>query len=216
MSGRAAMAALLAAGCAVLFGNCTGEVGRTADADSDEVLGAGGRDISEYWPSIDIPLSQNTRMLSFEMLRSEVLRATGRSWVVNNVDQWEPHRTSLGGADYVSTFADDVTPSQQRIVLIRKMAFQVCSDLVATEAGTTARSVFTELDPGAAFDAGAATTEAQIRTMFSRFFITSIENADLDDAKALLHTLSPTGADGGTAWRGLCAAYLGSMRFLTY
>ncbi len=209
-------AALLAASVAALVG-CSGEIEKTGEPISNEMLGAGGRDISEYWQSIDVALSQNTRMLSYSMLRSEVTRATGKSWVVAGADQWDRNRGPLGGADYKTTFADDLTPSQQRIVLIRKMAFQVCGDLVAAEAGAAAtRTVFTELDPGAAFDSASATTKAQITAMFRRFFLSDPEEADLTDGAALVHALAPTGANGQVAWRGLCVAYLGSMRFLTY
>jgi hypothetical protein len=195
---------------------CTGEV-TTPGIENQEMSGAGGRNLAEYWPSISVPLSQNTRMLSYEMLRSEVKRATGKSWVVAGVDQWERNRGSLGGADYTTTFADDLTPSQQRIVLVRKMAFQVCGDVVAAEAGATAtREVFTELDPGAAFDPAGASTEAQIRALFKRFFLEDASAEDLTEAKALLTTLSPDGSSGRIAWRGLCTGYLASMRFLTY
>ncbi len=198
---------------AITLAGCTGEIDGPGTSGGDEMLGAGGRDISEYWPTIDVPLSQNTRMLSFAMLRSEVLRATGRSWAIAGVDQWDRNRGPLGGADYVTTFADDLTPSQQRIVLIRKMAFTVCGDLVAAEAGAASRTVFTELDPAAAFDPMGATSEAQIRAMFRRFFLTDAQAADVADGQVLLGKL---GTDGRIAWRGLCTAYLGSMRFLTY
>ena len=201
----------------VALAACTGEIEKTGGTPvSNELLGAGGRDISEYWQSLDVPLSQNTRMLSYPMLRSEVTRATGKSWVVNSVDQWERNRGPLGGADHVTTFTDDLTPSQQRIVLIRKMAFSVCGDLVAAEAGTATRTVFTAIDPGAAFDAASATTKAQITSVFHRFFLSEPEEEDFVDGVALLTKLSPAGDQGRIAWRGLCAAYLGSMRFLTY
>lgn len=207
-------AALLPAALAITVG-CTGQVSNEGAVDSYEMTGAGGRDISEYWPTIDIALSQNTRMLSFEMLRSEVTRATGQSWLVAGVDQWERNRGPLGGADFVTSFSDDLIPSQQRIVLIRKMAFQVCGDVVAAEAGAPSRTVFTELDPGAVFDPAASTTKAQISALFLRFFLTEAADADLADGDALIRALSPAG-DGRIAWRGLCASYLASMRFLTY
>ncbi|MBA3396662.1 MAG: hypothetical protein H0T89_28785 [Deltaproteobacteria bacterium] len=210
---RERRAVLLAAGLAITLTGCTGQIGDVGTG-SNEMVGAGGRNISEYWPSIDVPLSQNTRMLSFEMLRSEVSRATGRSWMIAGVDQWDRNRGPLGGADYVTTFGDDLTPSQQRIVLIRKMAFQVCGDLIAAEAGAATRTVFTVVDPGAPIDVAASTTTTQITALFQRFFLTDAVDTDVADAKALLGTLA--GADGKTAWRGLCAAYLGSMRFLTY
>src|SRR5262249_47945791 len=123
---------------------CTGEVASPGIENAD-VMGAGGRNIAEDWPAIDVPLSQNTRLLSCEMLRAEVKRATGKSWVVAGVDQWEKNRGSLGGADYTSTFADDLTPSQQRVVLVRKMGFAVCGDLVTAESGAATRAVFTEV-----------------------------------------------------------------------
>jgi hypothetical protein len=202
----------------VALAGCTGEVskGSSSTGDSVEMQGAGGRDISEYWPNIDIPLSQNTRMLSFEMLRSEVMRATGRGWIVNNVDQWERNRGSFGGADFVTTFADDITPSQQRIVLVRKMAFAVCGDLVAAEAGAAARTVFDVIDPGAPLDA--IKSKAQLESMFRRFFLIDPTDSDVADGEALITALAPTGAaaESRIAWRGVCASYIASMRFLTY
>ncbi len=219
MALRAGTALLLTAGLTVAVG-CTGEIGSGGGSggtvDPSEMAGAGGRDISEYWPEIDVPLSQNTRMLNFEMLRSEVARATGRSWLINSVDQWERNRGPLGGADYMTSFSDDLIPSQQRIVLIRKMAFQVCGDLVAAEAGASPRSVFTELDPGAAFDAGGATAKAQIQAMYRRFYLEEATPVDLTEGEVLLRALSPSGNESRAAWRGLCASYLASMRFLSY
>jgi hypothetical protein len=201
---------------ALAAAGCTGEVGTTSGQQSFDLVGAGGREIAEYWPTISVPLSENTRMLSFDMLRAEVTRATGTKWQIAGVEQWEKNRGSLGGADYTTTYSDDLTPSQQRIVLVRKMAFTVCGDLVTAEAGAATRSVFTEVDPGAAFDPAGAQTEAQIRVLYRRFFLDDAEDTDVGEAKELLAKLSPGGSDGKKAWRGLCAGYLASMRFLTY
>jgi hypothetical protein len=200
----------------VLTASCElGNVGsEPGEVDPNELVGAGGRDLSEYWPSIDIPLSQNTRMLSFDMMRNEVQRAAGRSWVINGNDQWEANRAGLGGADYVTVFAEDLTPSQQRMVLWRKMAFQVCGDVVAAEAGAPTRTVFTVVDPGAALDTAAPATADQVRALYRRFFLADPPDDDVADSIALLTTLVPAGAN--VAWRGLCAGYLGSMRFVTY
>jgi hypothetical protein len=159
-------------------------------------------------------MSQTTRMLSFSMMPHEVERATGRSWVVDGADQWEDHRGALGGADHVSTFADDRTVSQQRIVVWRKMALQGCGDLVAAERGAGRRAIFTEVDPGQAIDPAAPATAAQVRALFRRFFLEEPADVEVDDGVALVRTLSSGG--GAVAWRGLCSAYLGSMRFLTY
>jgi len=205
-------------GLLVALIGCTGTLTSNGDpsVDPEQMEGAGGRDISEYWPSIEIPLSENTRMLSFEMMQAEVMRATGHSWELDGVDQWERNRGALGGADYVTTFADDLTPSQQRVVLWRKMAFQVCGDLVDAEAGAATRTVFTEVDPGASFDSASQATTAQIRTLFFRFFLAEPDDSDVTQGANLLSALSQTGADGPAVWGGLCVAYLGSMRFLTY
>ncbi|HUS65178.1 MAG TPA: hypothetical protein VMZ28_11575 [Kofleriaceae bacterium] len=200
---------LALAGCTI--GDVSIDQGET---DPDEVKGAGGRDLTEYWPEIDIPLSQNTRMLSFEMMRNEVQRATGRSWVINGTDQWEANRIPLGGADYQTVFAEDLTPSQQRMVLWRRMAFQVCGDVVAAENGAATRTVFTVLDPGAALTTTAPGTADQVRALFRRFFLSDPTDEDIADSVNLLATLNTT--DAPTAWRGLCTAYLGSMRFVTY
>jgi hypothetical protein len=147
------------------------------------------------------------------MIKSEVQRATGRSWVVGGVDQWNRNRGPLGGADYVSSFSDDLTPSQQRIVLIRKMAISVCTDLVAAEAGQATRVVFTDVDPGATVDAMSDTTKAQITTLYKHVFLDDPSDDDITDAQTLIGKL---GTDGHIAWRGLCASYLASMKFLTY
>lgn len=200
---------LALAGCTI--GDVSIDQGET---DPDEVKGAGGRDLTEYWPEIDIPLSQNTRMLSFEMMRNEVQRAAGRSWVLNGNDQWEANRIPLGGADYETVFAEDLTPSQQRMVLWRRMAFQVCGDVVAAESGAATRTVFTVLDPGAALTTTAPGTADQVRALFRRFFLSDPTDEDIADSVNLLATLNTT--DAPTAWRGLCTAYLGSMRFVTY
>jgi hypothetical protein len=200
---------------ALALGACVGSVSFDGDrVDPAELQGAGGRDLTEYWPSIGIPLSQNTRMLGFEMMRNEVRRATGLSWVVGGVDQWAQNRIPLGGADYQTVFAADSTPSQQRMVLWRRMAFQVCGDLVAAEAGAASRAVFTVVDPGAAIATGAASTASQVRALYRRFFLSDAGDEDVADSLALLETLGPAG--GQVAWRSLCAAYLGSMRFVTY
>lgn len=205
----------VAAGLLLALAGCTiGDVSiEQGEADPDEITGAGGRDLTEYWPSIDIPLSQNTRMLNFEMMRNEVLRATGRSWVLGDVDQWEQNRIALGGADYETVFAEDLTPSQQRMVLWRRMAFQVCGDLVAAESGAATRTVFTVVDPGTLEPTAPATLD-QIRALFRRFFLSDPEAEEVGDSQALLQELAPGGT--AVAWRGLCAAYLGSMRFVTY
>lgn len=203
---------------AAAAGACTGDVTTgfgDSEGDSKHMKGAGGRSVAEYWPSIDIPMSQNTRMLSFEMLRSEVQRATGLDWALGGVSQWEPNRAALGGADYVSTFADDLTPSQQRIVLLRKMAFTVCGDLVAQEGGSETREVFDVLDPADPASVTSADADSQIASLHYRFFLEEAEEIDIAESKELLSVLS---AEGGSeaAWRGVCASFLGSMRFLSY
>lgn len=209
-----ARVAVLAAACLTTGAACTGQVTSENPSGGDpiEMSGAGGRDIAEYWPDLEIPLSQNTRMLSPDMLQAEVMRATGRSWVVNSVDQWERNRGPLGGADYATTFADDLTPSQQRIVLLRKMAFSVCGDLVTAEGGAATRTVFTDVDPAAAVDATAAATKTQITSLYKRFFLAEPSDADVADTQALISNL---GTDGKIVWRGVCASYIASMRFLT-
>src|SRR5262245_60722400 len=85
---------------AVLGVGCTVESVRPDDGDdgednSHELEGAGGRELLVDWPAIDIPYSENAKMLNFEMLRNEVKRVTGRSWVEGGVDQWALHRTVL-------------------------------------------------------------------------------------------------------------------------
>lgn len=205
--------ALLILGLTTL--GCWGSIDQSGDdektPDPDELIGAGDRDITDFWPSIDLPYSENTQLLSFDMLRNEVLRATGISWVEGGTDQWNSNRSILGGADYVNTFTDDRTISQQKIVTIRKMAFSVCGDVVATDAG----SVFTDVSPDAAIAADDSSVQAQVRSMFTRFFLVEPSESQVAESSQLLLDLQAQGGSG-EAWRGLCGAYLASMRFLTY
>ena len=95
----------------------------------DRLQGAGGRDLTEFWDLLAVPLSANVKMLTFEMMKAEVKRATGLSWVVAGTDQWESNRATFGGPNYQTTFTEDITPSPQKILLWRKMAYQVCLDM---------------------------------------------------------------------------------------
>jgi len=199
---------------------CWGSIDNKARSDDagpedSELIGAGDRDITEFWPDIDLPYSQNTKLLSFDMLRNEVLRATGRSWVVEGVDQWEPNKSALGGADYVNTFDDDRTISQSKIVTIRKMAFSVCGDLVTAENAAATPSIFTIVKPNAAIAADSAAVSSQVASLYQRVFLVEPTSSEVAEHVQLLVDLQ-TQTNSTQAWRGLCAAYLASMRFLSY
>ena len=181
----------------------------------DELKGAGGRDLTEFWPEIDIPFSDNAKLLNFEMMRNEVLRATGLSWQVDGVDQWERNRSALGGADYDVSWSEDRAVSQQKVVIWRKMAFTVCGDLVAAEAGQETRTVFDVVDPGITIDTADASVADQISSMWRRFFYIDPASEDRSDSLSLLNDLQDLSGPSD-AWRGLCAGYLASMRFLSY
>jgi hypothetical protein len=162
-----------------------------------------------------VPYGENTRMLNFEQIRSEVTRATGRSWVVSGVDQWELNRSVLGGADYVKSFNDDRSPNQQKLVTLRKMAFGVCGDVVTAEAGQGTRTVFSVVDPAVTIDTTNAGVTQQVQALWKRFFRVAPDAADVTESLTALSSLQ-TMSNSREAWRGLCAAYTVSMRFLSY
>ena len=186
-----------------------------AGPEENELLGAGDRDITEFWPDIDLPYSQNTKLLSYDMLINEVRRATGRSWVIDGVDQWELNKSALGGADYVNTFEDDRTISQSKIVALRKMAFSVCGDLVAAENGATTAAVFTIVKPNVSIAADDTAVSSQVESLYQRFFLVAPSPAEVAEHVQLLVDLQAQ-TNSTEAWRGLCGAYLASMRFLSY
>ncbi len=208
---------------AVLLLGCTGKINSPgnnpgqddAGPEDSELVGAGGRDLLTDWPSIALPFSDNTKMLNFEQLRNEVLRVTTLSWVDVGNDQWESNRSILGGADYSDTWQVDITPNQQKILTIRRMAFTVCGNLVEAEAGQATRTVFAVLDPAVVIDTAAASTESQVTALYKRFFFEDASAAAVTDSLALLGDLQ-TSDNQREAWRGLCTAYLSSMRFLSY
>jgi hypothetical protein len=97
------------------------------------------------------------------------------------------------------------------------MAFTVCQDVVTAEGGQSGsgRTVFTELDPAVAIDVAAAATRAQVTSIYTRFFLEAPSSEEVADSLSLLGDVQTMSNSRG-AWRGLCAAYLASMRFLTY
>ncbi len=182
----------------------------------DRLKGAGGRDLTEFWDPVSVPLSANVKMLTFDMMKAEVKRATGLSWVVAGVDQWEGNRAAFGGPNYQTTFTEDITPSPQKILLWRKMAYQVCRDAVARDAGKPTRVLFTEVDPGAAISTSNAAVTAQIEGLYQRFFLEAPSAAETARASGLLAAAFADGNDPKEAWRALCVGCLASMKFLSY
>ena len=180
------------------------------------LVGAAGRDLTEFWEILEVPLSQNAKMLGFDMMKSEVMRATGLSWLEGGADQWERNRDAFGAADYRTNFSEDLTPSQQKLVLWRKMAYQVCQDAVARDAGRVTRVLFTEVDPALPISTSNAAVNAQLDGLYRRFFLDPPPAADLALASGLLAAAFADGGDPKEAWRDLCVGLLGSMKFLTY
>ncbi len=179
--------------------------------------GAGGRDVTEFWDLLAVPLSENVKMLAFNMMANEVKRATaGLTWTVSGVDQWEKNRAAFGGADYVSSFSEDITPSQQKLVLWRRMAYQVCQDAVTRDAAKTTRVLFTDVDPAAAISTSNAQVVAQVKGLYTRFFFDPPSETEVTSSLELLNAAFVDGNDPKEAWRALCVGYLGSMKFLTY
>jgi hypothetical protein len=148
-------------------------------------------------------------MLSFSQMEAEATRATGVTW-----PDWAANRAVFGGADYVTTFEDDRTPSGTKILTWRKMAFDVCATMLTAEA--KAPSLFSAIGPTAPIAAGDPKVASQVKLVFVRFFL---EDPALADVDASIQALSDTVAAGGVpqdAWTDLCVGYLSSMRFLTY
>lgn len=191
--------------------------GGGVDPNDERLKGAGGRDLTEFWETLDVPGSANAKLLAFDMMKSEVARATaGLSWSIAGVDQWERNRAAFGGADYQTSYVEDITPSQQKIVLWRKMAYQVCLDAVTRDAGKPTRLVFTDVDPAAAIAAGDSAVASQVRSLYERVFLDAPTALEVDESTALLSAAYADGADAKESWRALCVGYLGSMKFLTY
>ncbi len=191
-----------------------GGLGKTSE--DDRLVGAGGRDLTAFWETLDVPLSANVKLLAFDMMKAEVKRATGLSWVVGGVDQWESNRAAFGGANYTTSFTEDITPSPQKTLLWRKMAYQVCLDAVARDAGKSTRVMFIEVDPSVAISSSSAAVNAQINGLYQRFFLEAPSPQEVTRASGLLAAAFADGADPKETWRALCVGYLASMKFLSY
>lgn len=192
------------------------EGGPSITPADDRLQGAGGRDLTEFWESLAVPLSANVKMLTFDMMKAEVKRATGLSWVVATADQWESNRAAFGGPNYTTAFAEDITPSPQKILLWRKMAYQVCLDAVVRDAGKTTRVMFTDVDPALPISTSNAAVNAQIGGLYQRMFLEAPSAQELTRASGLLAAAFADGSDPKEAWRALCVGYLASMKFLSY
>jgi hypothetical protein len=184
-----------------------------APPGADRVVGAsaGGMThiISDGWAEAPVPYGDNVKMLNFPQMRAEVRRATGVDW-----PSWAQNRVAFGGADYVATFQDDRTPSATKLVTWRKMAFEVCTTLTNAEA--SAPSLFSAISPTAPIAANDPKIAAQVKLVFTRFFL---DDAGANDVVASTKALTDIVDAGGSpieAWTGLCVGYLSSMRFLTY
>ena len=192
------------------------EEGGLLPPEDNRLIGAGGRDLTSFWEVLDVALSENVKMLTFDMMKAEVKRATGLSWVVAGADQWESNRATFGGPNYQTSFTEDITPSPQKILLWRKMAYQVCLDAVARDAGKTTRVMFTEIDPAVTISTSNAAVNAQIDALYTRFFLEAPTATETTRASGLLAAAFADGADPKEAWRALCVGYLASMKFLSY
>ena len=125
-------------------------------------------------------------------------------------------RAAFGGPNYTTTFTEDITPSPQKILLWRKMAYQVCLDAVARDAGKATRLVFTEVDPAQPISTSNAAVNAQIDGLYQRFFLEAPSAQESTRAAGLLAAAFADGSDPKEAWRALCVGYLASMKFLSY
>jgi hypothetical protein len=181
--------------------------------DNAPVIGASAGNqthvISDGWETAAVPYGDNVKLLSYAQMQSEVERATGVVW-----PDWAANRVVFGGADYVTTFSDDRTPSGTKLLTWRKMAFDVCGTMIGAEAAKP--SLFTAISPTVAISASDPKVAAQVKLVFARFFLENPAQADVDASTKALGDLIAAGGSPQDAWTGLCVGYLSSMRFLTY
>lgn len=183
----------------------------TGSADPLVGASAGGTThvVSDDWQEAAVPYGDNVKTLNFEQLQAEVVRATG----VTTID-WDSKQATFGGADYVSTFQEDRTPSATKMVALRKIAFDACTALLTKE--SSKQTLFSAISPKTAINATDPNVAAQVKLIFTRVFFEEPEAADVDASTQALADLTAAGATSVDAWTGLCVGYLSSMRFLSY
>jgi len=200
-------------GCIALAACTVGQGGDSQAGSGEPVIGASGGGetniISDGWAESPVRFGNNVKMLNFRQLKAEVARATG----VTSYD-WGTKSAIFGAADYKTSFHDDRTPAASKIVAFRKVAFDVCAQMVKAE-GTTPK-LFSALSPKAALTAEDPKVAAQVKLIFTRFFVEEPTQAEVDLSTKALTEQTAAGASPADAWAGLCAGYLSSMRFLSY
>lgn len=200
---------LMTAACA---GDIVGGGGGGGGGDDDPVIGttAGGETnvISEGWEESPIRFGNNVKMLNFRQIKAEVARATGVTY------DWGDKATILGAADYQTSFRDDRTPSATKIITLRKVAFDVCGQMMKAEALTP--NVFSAMSPKDPLNAQDPKVAEQVKLIFTHFFLEDPTQAEVDLSTQALAGQVAAGAAPSAAWAGLCTGYLSSMRFLSY
>lgn len=204
---RVAHLGMLALGCTVGGGN------DQSPADDDPVIGAsaGGETnvISDNWEVASVRAGNNMKMLNFEQMQAEVLRATKVSYA-----DWAANRDVFGAPDFQTSFQDDRTPTTTKILTWRKIAYAVCGEMIKKETATP--TLFSSIAPTAAIDAADPKVIAQVKAIFTRFLFEAPTSSEVEaSTKALVDTVA-AGSSTSEAWTSLCVSYLSSMRFLTY
>ncbi len=181
--------------------------------DDDPVVGASaGGDtnvISDGWETASVHGGNNLKMMNFEQLQAELLRATSITY-----SKWEENRLVFGGADYKTSFQEERTPTATKILTWRKITYSVCTDMIAKE--TTTPKLFLAIAPNAAIDPADPKVTAQVTAIFTKFFFEPPNAQELDVSTATLAKSVAAGGGPSDAWINLCVAYLSSMRFLAY
>lgn len=198
---------MLAFGCTVGGGN------DPSPADDDPIIGAsaGGQTniVSDSWEVASVHAGNNLKMLNFAQMQSEVLRATGVTY-----SAWGDNRVVFGSPDFKTSYLEDRLPTATKILTWRKIAYSVCGDMIANEKATPA--LFSSIAPTAAIDAADSKVVAQVKAIFTKFFLEPPTTGEVAvSTKALADSIAAGGAPTD-AWKSLCVAYLSSMRFLTY
>lgn len=206
---------ILVTGCMGLtIGSCSVDIdGNTQEPDDEQIIGAsaGGETniISDTWDVAPVRGGNSLKMLNFTQMQSEVRRATTITY-----DSWAENRILFGAPDFKTSFNEDRTPTATKIITWRKIAFSVCTAMIKKETATPA--LFSSIAPTAAIKAGDPKVADQVNAIFTKFFLEPPTPSEVDaSTQALVGTVS-AGGPPAEAWTSLCAAYLSSMRFLTY
>jgi hypothetical protein len=149
-------------------------------------------------PAID---DYDNTVLGYVQLRARVKQVFADTGIGGDTDAYFASKIALlGGADFVTTFAEARVATSDFLLAVDGIAKDSCA-----RAATNKTGPFTSFDPATVSGADETRLATQL---YSRILEHAPSAAEVTDGVALVTRLKPLSPDATSAWAGLCEAYV--------